>query len=252
MYDNIMYDNIVLEYKLSEYKFYKCLTEHYKTIYTSFTDLEHVHSILDSSDLTNDEKNYYKEIPIFGQTDRKSVFVKDFYKFIDTDYTFLSEYIDFIKYVIKPLFKLEDKLVVQKTPNIRFHLPGCSNIGKRDIDQWEDIIGLHHDGEFGHPAEELNIVLPITEMFESNSIYYEPYPNSMIDVHTYPSMNLKKQNFFMGYLNKCNHYNRINTTIQTRVSLDFRIIPYSKFKISENISATTNTKFDIGNYYMLL
>ena len=252
MYDNIMYDNIVLEYDPSHYKFYKCLTEHYKTIYPSFTELEHVHSILDSNDLTNDDKNYYKEIPIFGQTDRKSVFVKDFYRFIDTDYTFLAEYIDFIKDVIKPLFKVEDKLVIQKTPNIRFHLPGCSNIGKRETDQSEDIIGLHYDGEFGHPAEELNIVLPITEMFESNSIYYEPYPNSMIDVYTYPCMNLKKHNFFMGYLNKCNHYNRINATIQTRVSLDFRIIPYSKFKTSENISATTNVKFDIGNYYMLL
>lgn len=247
-----MYDNLILDYNNNNYKFYTCLTERYKTIYPSFTGLENIHNILASNDLTNDDKHYYKEIPIFGQTDRKSVFVKDFYRFIDTDYTFLAEYINFIKYVIKPLFKLEDKLVVQKTPNIRFHLPGCSNIGKRETDQSEDIIGLHYDGEFGHPAEELNIVLPITEMFDSNSIYYEPYPNSMTDVYSYQSMNMTKNKFFMGYLNKCNHYNKINNTTQTRVSLDFRIIPYSQFKKSENISATSNVKFDIGNYYMLI
>ena len=247
-----MYDNIILKYNHSQYTFYNCLTDYYRTIYPSFIDLEHVHTLLQGNDLSNDDKNYYKEIPIFGQTDRKSVFVKDFYRFIDTDYTFLSKYIDFLKEVIKPLFIGENKLVVQKTPNIRFHLPGCSNIGKRTTDQYKDIIGLHYDGEFGHPEEELNIVLPITNMFDTNSIYYETYPNSMTDVYTYPSMHLNKNMFFMGYLNQCKHYNKINNTEQTRVSLDFRIIPYSKFKKSENISATASIHFNLGNYYMLI
>jgi hypothetical protein len=247
-----MYENIILTYDPSRYKFYNCLTTHYKKIYQSFSDLEHTHTLLTSDELTTEQKDYYKEIPIFGQTDRKSVFVKDFYRFIDTDYTFLSKYIDFLKDVIKPLFDLEEKLVVQKTPNIRFHLPGCSNIGKRTTDQYKDIIGLHYDGEFGHPQEELNVVLPITDMFDTNSIYYETCPNSMTDVYSYPSMELKKNMFFMGYLNQCKHYNKINNTAQTRVSLDFRIIPYSKFKKSENISATANMHFDIGNYYMLI
>jgi hypothetical protein len=89
-------------------------------------------------------------------------------------------------------------------------------------------------------------------MFETNSIYYEDYPNSNIDVYNYSSINLKKNNFFIGYLNNCNHYNKINKTDQTRVSLDFRIIPYSKFKKSSNNSPTSNVKFDIGNYYMLI
>lgn len=247
-----MYDNIILEYNNNKYKFYNCLTEYYKNLYSSLSDLEHIHNILNNNEVSDEHKNYYKEIPIFGVTDRNSVFVNDFYKFVDTDYTFLSEYTDFIKHVIKPLFPSEYKLLVQKTPNIRFHLPGCSNIGKRDTDKYEDIIGLHYDCEFGHPEEEINIVLPITEMFDTNSIYYEKYPNSMADVYTYASMNLKKNMFFMGYLNKCNHYNKINNTEQTRVSLDFRIIASSKFKKNNNTSATSSIKFDIGNYYMLI
>jgi hypothetical protein len=247
-----MYDNLIIEYNNYNYNFYSYLTEHYKIKYTNFLDLENIHTLLISNELTFENKNYYKEIPIFGKTDRNSVFVNDFYNFIDTDYTFLYEYIHFIKNVIKPLFSLEDKLVIQKTPNIRFHLPGCSNIGKRATDKYDDIIGLHYDGEFGHPEEEINIVLPITDMFDSNSIYYEEYPNSNMDVYNYSCMNLKKNNFFMGYLNKCKHYNKINNTEQTRVSLDFRIIPYSKFKNSINTSATSNIKFDIGNYYIMI
>jgi len=247
-----MYDNTILDYSNNNYNFYNCLNEYYKKKYTSLMNLENIHNLLNSNELSDEHKNYYKEIPMFGKTDRKSIFVNDFYKLIESDYTFTYEYLNFLKMVIKPLFPLENKLVVQKTPNIRFHLPGCSNIGKRDTDKYKDIIGLHNDSEFGHPKEEINIVLHITEMFDSNSIYYEEYPNSNMDVYNYSCMNLNKNSFFMGYLNKCNHYNKINNTQQTRVSLDFRIIPYSKFKKSDNTSATSNVKFDVGNYYILI
>ena len=247
-----MCDNVVLEYNNRDYKFYSCLYEYYKTKYTHFTDLENIHNLLNSDDLSYEDKQFYKTIPEFGKTDRSSIFVKDFYKYIDTDYTFFYEYIKFIINVIKPLFPLEDKLIIQKTPNIRFHLPNCTNIGKRKTDKYADIIGLHHDKEFGHPEEEINIVLPITEMYETNSIYFEKYPYSNMNVYEYSRMNMKKNNYFMGYLNKCNHYNKINDTAITRVSLDFRIIPYSKFKNSDNTSATSQIKFDIGNYYMLV
>ena len=89
-------------------------------------------------------------------------------------------------------------------------------------------------------------------MYETNSIYFETYPYSNINVYEYQCINMKKNNYFMGYLNKCNHYNKINDTGITRVSLDFRIIPYSKFKNSDNTSATSKIKFDVGNYYMLI
>jgi hypothetical protein len=244
--------NQILTYNEIDYHFYSLLNNYYKKKYNSIINLENIHKLLNSNEISDDCKNYFKKIPIFGKTDRNSVFVKDFYNYYDNDYSFFFEYLNFIKNVIKPLFKSETILVIQKTPNIRFHLPGCSNIGKRETDKYEDIIGLHNDSEFGHPEEEINVVLPITKMFETNSIYYEEYPNSKIDVHNYSNLNLNKCNFFLGYLNKCNHYNKINKTEQTRVSLDFRIIPYSKFKKCEKSSATFNLKFEVGNYYVLI
>lgn len=248
-----MYKNKILKYNNKNYNFYNLLLSYYKKKYKSLVNLENIHKLLSTNDLTNEAKLFYKDpIPIFGKTDRNSIFVKDFYNFIDSDYNFIFEYLSFIKNNIKPLFKNESKLVIQKTPNIRFHLPGCSNIGKRNSDKYKDIIGVHSDSEFNHPIQEINIILPITEMFDTNSIYYEDYPNSNENVYNYKSMNLNKNNFFKGYLNKCIHYNKINKTEFTRVSLDFRIIPYSKFKSSIKKSATSNNKFIIGDYYMLI
>jgi len=246
-----MYKNNSYKFNNNNYNFYKILDEYYKNKYNKFESLENIHKLLKTDEICKKDKMfYYNPVPIFGLTDRNSVFIKDFYKLVDTDYSFLVEYLSFIKENIKPLFNNE-RLMIQKTPNIRFHLPGCSNIGKRDSDPNKHIIGLHSDSEFNHPESEMNIVLPITKMYDTNSIFYEPYPNSKIKYEDYESMNLEKNNFFCGYLNKCNHYNKINQTKDTRVSLDFRVIPFSKFKNDFNISATSKKKFILGDYYMI-
>lgn len=242
--------NRIIIFNEKKYNFYETLQTFYKNKYSNFNSFENIHNLL--QDLAENDKKYYDEIPIFGYSDRNSVFVKDFYNFIDSDYSFLYSYLDFIQNEIKPLFPNEIKLIVQKTPNIRFHLPKCTNIGKRTCDYNTEIIGLHSDGEFGHPNTEFNIVLPITRMFDTNTMYYEPYPNSNINPINYENMKLEKNNFFIGYLNQCKHYNKINETNQTRVSFDFRIIPYSKFIKTNTESATNKIKFDIGKYYMLI
>ena len=40
-------------------------------------------------------------------------------------------YYSYIKKHIKPLFA-ETKIIVQKTPNLRVHIPNNSNIGRRE------------------------------------------------------------------------------------------------------------------------
>ena len=57
----------------------------------------------------------------------------------------------------------------------------------------------------------------------------------------------------MAYLNKCRHGNRINTSDKIRISLDFRIIPGSKWKgDSYKGSVTQNIKYKIGDYYDIM
>ena len=239
-------------YKIKNNKMKSILLNSYKNKF-GIDKFENTHLLLNTNRLNEDEKKFYNiPIQIFGKTDRKSIFVKYFYTIFDKDYTILYEYLNFIKNNIKPLYPKEKYLVIQKTPNIRFHLPGYSNIGSRETDKFQDIIGVHYDGEFGHPDTEMNIILPITKMFDTNSIYYETTPNSKLNYDKYNNLILKENEFFMGYFNKCNHYNKINKTNITRVSLDFRIIPYSKYKKTDQYSATSKTKFELGKYYMLI
>jgi len=138
------------------------------------------------------------------------------------------------------LFPNETKILVQKTPNIRFHLPNCSNIGRRASDPTSNIIGMHSDNEFGHPSEEINIIIPITEMYNSNSIFYQSETG-------FTDLKLNRNEFTLLKLNKLKHYNCINYTIITRVSFDARVIPYSKYNKS-----IENLKFVPGDYYMII
>jgi hypothetical protein len=116
--------NRIIIFNEKKYNFYETLQTFYKNKYSNFNSFENIHNLL--QDLAENDKKYYDEIPIFGYSDRNSVFVKDFYNFIDSDYSFLYSYLDFIQNEIKPLFPNEIKLIVQKTPNIRFHIPKWS------------------------------------------------------------------------------------------------------------------------------
>ena len=185
-------------------------------------------------------------------------YINDIYEnniksYFDTNKDFRDLYYTFIKEYIKPtFFKDEEFLVVQKTPNIRLHLPDCTNIGRRNTDPDINIIGLHNDYEFGHSENELNFILPLTKMYETNSIYFESIENSNIDYESYNNLRLNENNIAILYLNKWKHYNKINKTNKTRVSFDFRIIPYSKYKKNNKQSETSKINLDINGYFIKL
>ena len=107
----------------------------------------------------------------------RSIFIQKYHEFVDSDPIFFKIYHNFILKHIKPLFPNEKKLVIQKTPNLRISFPYLTAIGKNKEDP-ENIIGLHCDSDFGHHFEEINFIVPITNMFCTNSIYYEPITNN--------------------------------------------------------------------------
>ena len=222
----------------------------YKEKYDFNDELNNIHKLLESNSITDIQKDYYKNMPIFGKTDRQSFLVKDFYEYYDSNDIIKCKYIDFIKKYIKPIFN-NDEILYQTTPNIRFHLPNCTNIGKRDSDPNSEVIGLHCDFEFNHPETEINIILPITDMYDTNSIYFNNIENSL-NYKDYNNLNINKNQIYLGYFNKINHYNRINKTNKTRVSFDFRIIPKDMYLDTDKTSATSKTKFKIGEYYSII
>lgn len=248
--NNIKKYHTKYSYDNNQYDFYNILLQHYQNTFPKLKSFEKTHLLLDT--LTKKDKQFYsKPYQYFGNNDRKSVFVNTFYKLFDTDYTFLKTYIDFVTDNIKPFFN-ERKILIQKTPNIRFHLPGYSNIGRIDGDPHEWVYGLHYDNQFNHPQEEWNFVLPITKMYGTNSIFYENEPHSNQSVETYNSFELNQNEFYKTKLNMCKHYNKINDTSETRVSFDFRAIAVSEFENNKLSSATSNIKFLPGKYYMYI
>lgn len=241
------YHNIILKH---EYEWESIIKQIYLDKYNYSDNLNNIHQLLDSDNISCSDKEYYNIKPEFGKNDRQSFLVKDYYNYYDSNQIIKKIYTDFILKYIKPLFN--EEIIYQTTPNIRFHLPNCTNIGCRSSDPNNEIIGLHCDNEFGHPSSEINVIIPITDMYESNSIYFNNI-NNELDYNDYNNLKLNKNEYFLGYFNKIFHYNKINNTNNTRVSFDFRIIPKSLYKgNNNNISATNNNKFIVGDYYSII
>jgi hypothetical protein len=245
--------------------FYKIIRDIYSAKYNFYDDLSQFHKILDDSPFI-EKKQSILQIPELGKNDRDSVFIKDFYQYVDSEPKFMEIYREFIISTIKPLF-CEDILVYQTTPNLRISFPGSTAIGRRESDPNPDIIGIHKDSEFNHSSYEINFIVPITEMYGTNSLYIEPTVNSEVSPLEYLNLTLETNELFMGNLNELKHYNRINDTGKTRFSLDFRIIPYSKYvehTMQENLlesnnkddislrSVSHNKKLVVGDYFQTI
>jgi len=221
----------------------------YKDVYNFSDELHVFHDVINSQQFTDETRQEILAIKLLGQNDRESIFYKNYHEFIDSSNTFNNAYFQFVNDYIKPLFSDGSPIVIQKTPNIRISFPNSAAIGKFEQENG-DVIGLHKDSDFGHHSDEINIVIPITKMFDTNSIYYEPTPDSNMSTDNYINLNLKTNEFFIGNFNKLLHYNRLNNTGSTRISLDFRIIRYNDYM--RNLKSFENTKFEIGKYYIII
>jgi hypothetical protein len=220
----------------------------FKIKYNFNDNLENLHEILETPLISQEDKEYHKQLHGW-KNDRNSIFIKHFHQYVDTEPNFNVIYHQFIKTHIFPLFPNETKLVIQKTPNIRFSFPETAAIGC-DPNDPENIIGLHSDSNFGHNENEMNFIIPITKMFSTNSIYYEPTIGSQIEPRDFENLKLETDEFLQAYFNKLRHCNHINKTNKTRISFDIRIIPYSKYM--ENLDFFNGTKFELGKYYMVI
>ena len=213
-------------------------------------ELKNFHMILNEPFISDDEKTSTQRIKIIGN-DRTSVFYDDYHNFIDKTSFFNDIYHKFISDYVKPLYAVNGRIVVQKTPNLRISFPNTTAIGKHvNENESDNVIGLHKDSDFGHHPSEVNFIIPLTDMFDTNSIYYEPYIGSGLSTNEFLNLKLSSDEFFICKFNQLLHFNKINDTGVTRMSLDFRIIPYDKY--IENEEYFKNTKFELGRYYIVL
>jgi len=153
---------------------------------------------------------------------------------------FMKLYQNFIKNELAVLFEEETELIYQKTPSFRVSQPG----GKAVYVPHSDGDSLHK-----HPPGEINVFMPLTDIYGNNSMYVESIPG----LGDYTPINGSYGNVYMFYGNKLRHFNKFNDTGVTRCSFDFRIIPPVNYDPDYNAeSATMSTKFRIGEYYEIL
>lgn len=129
---------------------------------------------------------------------------------------FMDCYKEFIALTVRPMSN--EPLVYQRYPTLRYQIP--NGLG---------VAAYHVDSEYNHPIEELNIWLPFTHARETRSIWIESEPGKK----DYQPQDVRYGEFIVFEGGKLSHGNEPNTTGETRVSIDMRVIPLSVWKPSK-------------------
>jgi len=173
------------------------------------------------------------EIPDDPSKDQTTNFHKVFYKtFEDKDSRFLETYRDLVGHIVSQHFP-DEGMVYQKRPTFRVQVPNNIAVAK-----W------HKDKLYNHSPHEINIFLPLTQAFDTNTIWAE----SKEDKGDYSPMEAEFGEYCIWDGANLSHGNKKNSTGQTRVSIDFRLITLSNFSY-EGTSVTTKVPMKLGHYW---
>lgn len=149
---------------------------------------------------------------------------------------FQPTYLKFVK-ELKDRFEYTE-IIYQAIPTFRVQLAD-GNLG---VGEW------HKDKAYNHGVTEVNFWLPFVDTNPLNTIWmeskedrgdYRPYTVEYGEVLVFSGANLY-------------HGNKNNTSNETRVSVDFRLVDPTRFIPNEAGSINTKTKFDIGGYFRKL
>ena len=169
------------------------------------------------------------------ETDQTTYLHKKFYEKVG-ETNFLDDYKKFIKDVILPHFN--EDLLYQKIPTFRIQVPDNISVAE-----------FHNDKSYSHSPDEVNIFLPITEAKETYTIWSESQEN----LGDYSPMNAKYGEYYIWDGANLKHGNKINESNISRFSVDFRVLPFSKYdenNMQETI--TTKIKLKLGSYFELM
>jgi hypothetical protein len=159
-----------------------------------------------------------------------------FYNYLrTTPDEFINLYKEFIKKEIAPLVNAKKTLIYQRWPSFRIHLPNNVAVG-----------GWHCDGDYNHPKGEINFIVAVTPMFESNTTIAESEPGKK----DFQQIVLNPGSFAKFNGNECVHGNLPNKTGVTRISFDFRVMLTENYDQNHNLlSLSKGNKFLLGHYY---
>jgi hypothetical protein len=165
--------------------------------------------------------------------DQETYFHSTFYRLCAED----SDFMRFYRNLIYNYVDDEREFLYQAIPTFRVHLPGNKAVG-----------GIsHRDSDYNHPKKEVNFLVPLTSMFDSNSMFKESKPG----LRDFKFVNLKPGDMLRWDGANCEHGNIPNTTGVTRVSFDFRVIYPEDLTLEDQDRSTVayGSRFRLGEYY---
>ncbi len=208
-------------YNINQYPFAEMVGQIFNT-----NDLSKIHENVESSD----------SLPEDPSQDQKTSFHKIFYAaYEDKNNRFLKLYTDFVQHLRAKHFTGKT-IIYQSRPTFRVHAPNNIAVAK-----W------HKDKAYNHSSNEINIYLPVTSAFDTNTIWAE----SEEDKGDYAHMNANYGEYFIWNGANLLHGNKKNETNQSRVSLDFRFILPENFQYSGS-SVTHGVEMALGKYWTRL
>ena len=207
----------------------------YQTTKYNFSEI--ISNMLNTENLSKIHKeNHFEKYDLFTRDkDQSTKYHKMYYDNFITKVQ--STYQKFIREVIRPMY--DEEIVYQKIPTFRLHFPGNIAVGEYHKDKW------YRDSEWHEEVCEMNFYLPFTNAYGSNTIWVE----SKEDKGDYKAMDVNYGECVQWDGVNLTHGNKENISNSTRISVDFRVIPFSKYKPSNHGSINTKTKFEIGGYY---
>lgn len=165
------------------------------------------------------------------ETDQRTVYHKHFYDNVAST-NWYPLYEEFIRDVVQEI--VGEPIYFQKIPTFRVHQP--KNLA---------VAAYHKDSEYSHSVYEMNFFLPLTDAFGNNTIWAE----TEVDKGDYQPMEAKYGEMWYWNGATLKHGNKLNDTGKSRVSVDFRIIPISKYQDEGKQSITNHTKMVLGEYW---
>ncbi len=212
-----------LTFDKKKYDFVKIIADHFNC------ELKNIHNWTDTK--------YDFFTPDMLGKDTHTEFHKWFYKRLDDGWDELTETYDkFIEEIVLPYLNLDEALV-QVYPNFRVQLP--NNVA---------VVIEHYDSDkkHRHPNGEINFIVALTDMFETNTIWTEK--NCRFRNFIPLEQKAGECTSFGG--NTYTHFNKVNETGQSRVSFDFRVLPLNYYNSKTTLhSVTTNQHYVEGGYY---
>lgn len=197
-----------------------------------------IKDVFEIENLETLHENYtYEKGLCTNEDNSNSIYHKRFYDKIRNGWPeFIDLYEDLIHEEVTKL--ISEKFIFQTTPTLRVHL----------VNNWATP-EFHCDSQEGynHPEGEINFLLPLTNCYSTNTLWVESEPMK----GDYAPVVMSYGDLIMWNGNKLRHGNKINTTKESRVSFDFRILPLSKYNPEKHkvCTGTRKLKFEIGSYY---